>query len=86
MNKEVTEFINFCLIPGHPRTSAARFLLVAALVAPEKFVVQSHLRNVAAAVNLPKTNIHKQAQRLLRQLGLEPAWKNQGAKYRLVPL
>jgi len=84
MGDELRKFLNFVLVPGHPRTSAARFLLLAALLAPEKFVVEHHLRNVAEAARLPKSNIHKQAQHLFKKLGLRKAWQTPGAKYRLV--
>ena len=84
MHPEVKKFLDFILVPGHPRTSAARFLLLAALLSPEKFVVEHHLRSVAEAARLPKSNIHKQAARLLKQLGLPKAWQAPGPRYRLV--
>lgn len=84
MPAELKKFLNFVLVPGHPRTSAARFLILAALLCPEKFVVEHHLRNLAEAARLPKSNIHKQAQYLFKRLGLRKAWQAPGPRYRLV--
>jgi len=84
MGDELRKFLNFVLVPGHPRTSAARFLILSALLMPEKFVVEHHLRSVAAAARLPKSNIHKQANYLFKKLGMKKAWQAPGPKYRLV--
>lgn len=84
MHPELKKFLDYVLVPGHPRTSAARFLILAALLCPEKFVVEHHLRSVAEAARLPKSNIHKQAQYLFKKLGLPKAWQAPGPRYRLV--